>query len=303
MKTFRDFYSSLSEELHKQLQSILDTPESEHNTNRELYDSTAQKFSKFSKQVRSLIKNGEDTGLTGDKPKRGSSRAVFFPSENKQTTIDGQLAPLKTVLKIAYPGEYDKFKERDELLMGEYQNRFESDNFTRNNHGMLSEDGKGGYHTNEHGVLAPVVSNHPDHHYLEMGHVTPLKKSDFPRLTVTDSHPEGIKFSDMFNAINKEYYDAHGEKTFLPAHHTDTFHEHIMQHPFVRNLSNMMNNTGFHPGDIRLPNMGIWTHPITGKQHPVISDYGFSDDIAKQYRIRRQRQRYPVNLSSSYNFT
>ncbi len=34
-------------------------------------------------------------------------------------------------------------------------------------------------------------------------------------------------------------------------------------------------------------NMGVWTHPVTGKQYPVIRDYGYTHDVAREYKLRR----------------
>lgn len=296
MKTFKAFYVEhyhvLSEEIHSQLQEILDSPDS--GNSRTLYDSTARKLHNFTKVARKLIKNGEDTGLDGDKPKKGSSRAVFFPKDHKDITLDGKPAKIKTAVKIAFPGKLDKYKVGDERLLGEHQNEIEGDGYTRNKWGILYQHDphdETSFKTNhESGVLAPVLSSHRDHHYLEMGHVSPMKKSDFQRLTVCKSHPKGIKFDDMYNTLNKEHSDAHGiEGHYIPRSHTDSVHDNVMQHPFVQNLHEMMLETGMHPGDLRPTNMGIWTHPHTNKQYPVVSDYGYSDDISKHYWKRRQR--------------
>lgn len=288
MKTFLDFYEEhyqiLSEELHKHLQSILDEPE----TSSTSLDAS-QKMNRFTKAARGLIKKGEDTGLTEDKPKKGSSRAVFFPKEDKPVTIDGTPTKAKTVVKIAFPGHLDRYRKYHERLLGEQQNDVESDPFTSNTHGMLRENDDGTYSTNPHGVLAPVLGRHPDHHYLEMGHVSPMKKSDFQRLTRTESHPKGIKFDEMYDALNREYHNAHGSTYYSGKKVSDEEHERIMRHPFVEHMNNMMNDTAFHPADINPKNMGIWRHPVTGAEHPVISDYGYTTQIAREYAKRRQR--------------
>ena len=79
MKSFTQFYHlyNITEELHQELKSILNEPE----TNREqsVYSKLhQQKLNKFTKKFRSLVANNEDTGIENDKPKKGSSRAVFF---------------------------------------------------------------------------------------------------------------------------------------------------------------------------------------------------------------------------------
>jgi hypothetical protein len=303
MKSFKEFYKNnyyiIDEEIHNELQSILDVPsESEEERTKRLeknpwtaskFDPAVTKLNNFTKKARELLSRGEDTGLENSKPKKGSSRAVFFPKDPKNITLDGIPTKAKTVVKIAFPGRLDKFRRNDERLLGEHQNSTESDHVISNNFGMLSENHDGSYSTNPDGVLAPVFNRHPDHHHLEMGHVSPMKKSDFQKLTVSESHPKGLKFDDMYNALNKEHKDANGLDGFTPRSHTDSLHEKTMQHPFVNKVADMMFTNGFHPGDISIRNMGIWTHPHTGKQYPVMSDYGFTDDVANHYWQRRQR--------------
>lgn len=305
MKTFKQFYEQnnyviMNEELHSELQSIIDsTGETEDERmarlSRNPYDGlktdpVAKKLSAFTKKARELLSSGQDTGLEDAKPKKGSSRAVFFPKTPKRILLDGKPAETKSVVKIAFPGYFDRYKRNDERLLGEHQNSVESDHFTANHYGMLRQEKEGEYSTNPRGVLAPVLGRHPDDHYLEMGRISKLSKPQFKRLTITDSHPEGIDFSDLQNALNKEYQDAHGKKHwYLPPSHTDEKHERIMSHPFVSNMYDMMTTIGFHPGDMNIRNMGVWTHPHTGEQHPVVSDYGYSTQVANEYRKRQHR--------------
>lgn len=293
MKKFKEFCIinesiQISEELHKHLQSILDEPD--ETSDFSLYSPRARKLARFSQTARKLLKGNQETGLESDKPKKGSSRAVFFPSDHKPLTVDGVPTKAKTVVKIAFPGVLDRYAKKDERMLGEHQNEAESDHYVRNRYGMLRENDDGTHSTNHDGILAPVFSNHPDHHHLEMGHVSPIKKSDFPRLTKHPDYPKGIKFDDMYHALNKEFAEAHGHNYHAPAHHTDEHHDHIMQHPFVQKAAELIGDTGFHPGDIRPANMGIWTHPVTGKEHAVMSDYGYSNDIMKEYSKRRARK-------------
>ena len=109
MKTFKEFVringSLITEELHKELQNILDSDESSD------YE-RAKKLTLFTKRTRDLIKNGQDTGLENDKPKKGSSRAVFFPKEERDIVIDGTPSKLKTAIKIAFPGSLDRYKKK-----------------------------------------------------------------------------------------------------------------------------------------------------------------------------------------------
>lgn len=233
--------------------------------------------------VRRMIKNGEDTGLESDKPKKGSSRAVFFPKEPKNITIDGQPAQVHSVVKVAFPGALDAHTG-DESLLGEHQNRLESDGYLNRNYGVLHEDPykPGHFNYNEEGILPPHFGEHPDHHWLEMGKVSKLTAKDFKEATKTPEFPKGITHKDFFSAINKHWDEAHGQKSY----HTAS--DEIMEHPLVNQFSNMSGDADIHPADFRPSNLGIWTHPITGKKHVVASDYGFSGDVAKLYQKGRE---------------
>ena len=60
----------LDEELHKEIQGILNEPEND----RESYPRAKlaqDKFNRVTKKVRELSKRGEDTGLQDGKPKKG----------------------------------------------------------------------------------------------------------------------------------------------------------------------------------------------------------------------------------------
>lgn len=160
----------ITEEIHKELQSILNEPEADRGERPAVYAHT-QKLNRFVKKFKSLAANNEDTGLEDGKPKKGSSRAVFFPNEPKQIHIDGKPAAQHTAVKIAFPGALDKHTG-DSKLLGEHQNSIESDNYTRRAHSMLVEGRDGHYTTNEDGVTAPVLDSHPDDHWLEMRKVT-----------------------------------------------------------------------------------------------------------------------------------
>ena len=306
MKTFKEFYQQnnyviMNEELHSELQSIIDSAgETEDQRYNRLSsnpfgglktDPVAKKLTDFTKKARQLLSSGQETGLEDSKPKKGSSRAVFFPKDPKKITIDGKPAETKSVVKIAFPGLLDKYKTNEERLLGEHQNSVESDHFVANHYGMLREERDGQYTTNSRGVLAPVLGRHPEDHYLEMGRVSSLSRPQFKKLTKTESHPKGLDLKDVQNALNKEYQDAHGARYwYVPPSHTEQKHEHTMSHPFVEKLYDMMTTIGFHPGDLHIRNMGVWTHPHTGEQHPVVSDYGFSTHVADEYRKRQKRR-------------
>jgi len=286
------------EELHPHLKNILDTPgetddEYSSRISKNPYssvDPVSAKHTKFTQKVRELIKGGHDTGLQSDKPKKGSSRAVHFLNEGKDVTIDGVKTKVPSVLKIAFNGQLDKYKTNGERLLGEHQNEVESDGYIQDQHSILRQNSDESYSTNEHGVVAPVLSHHPDHHYLEMGQVRPMKSGEFQELTKTSTHPKGLSFAKMKQVLEKEHADAYGLNHYPTHKISDEEHDHILQHPFTQGVQDLIYNVGFHPGDLSPRNVGVFTHPVTGKLYPTIADYGYTNTVGEEYQKRRKRQ-------------
>jgi hypothetical protein len=262
----------LNEELHPEIQKIMDS------------DTIApkEKLSQVTKKVKSLIGADQDTGLEGDKPKKGSSRAVFFPKDEKKLKIDGVETSSPTAVKIAYPGWADK-KLRHPQLLGEMQNEAEGNSFINNNYGVFRHDHHTGeYHTNENPVLAPVFGIHPENHHLEMGRVERFNAKDMAAATKTKEFPKGLKLSDVSDAMKYHHEMAHGKGRHNPEM------EKISDHPYVANMIDMMHNSGMHPGDIVPHNMGIYRHPVTKEGHPVIHDWGLTNELGKLYAQARK---------------
>jgi hypothetical protein len=281
MLTFKELLmqSIITEEMHQELKSILDEPESDRYSTA--VNGHQKKLNRFVKKFKELTTNNIDTGLEDGKPKKGSSRAVFFPKEPKQIHIDGKPTSQHTAVKVAFPGNLDQYTG-DAKLLGEHQNNIESAWYTRNVHSMLREVGSGHYTYNENGITAPVFDSHPDNHWLEMAKSDKLTKAKFKSLTKCDTHPKGLDFDEFTSALREDHSLAHGQRrasSGLSGEESD----HIRQHPLYESTQEFMYNTGNHPGELRLQNYGIWKHPITGKEHPVVRDYGFSNDIAKLY--------------------
>lgn len=281
MKTLKEFleynYPLLSEEIHKEISDIMNDDSHSHKS----------KLSRVSSKMKELVSRGEDSGIENSTPKKGSSRAVFFPTEHKHVQIDGHHTTMRTAVKIAFPGSLDKHTG-DSKLLGEHQNELESDHFVRNEYGMLHEHSDGHFSTNHHGVLAPVIDNHHDHHWLEMGHAENITNKKFSELTKTESHPKGLNLDKLKNHLMNDYNDAHGKRRMY--HETDAEHEHMSSHPLVEHLKDFIHNTGQHPADLDKRNWGVWKHPVTGKEHPVIRDYGYSDEVGKLYQKARKNK-------------
>jgi len=288
MISFKELMCNIiTEEIHKELQSILDAPENDREYKPG--KTTQNKLNNFTKKFRELTKNDIDTGLVDGKPKKGSSRAVFFPHTPKDINVDGQDTKQHTAVKIAFPGALDKYTQ-DTHLLGEHQNRVESDHFTTHNYSMLHQNEDGSYTSNPDGVTAPVFENHDQNHWLEMAHADKLTGAKFKDLTKIASHPKGLDFNKFVDTLQHDHYQAHGEKRFGSAT-TEAERDHIRQHPLFENTQDFIYNTGNHPGDLRLANYGVWKHPVTRKEHPVITDYGYSDEVNKLY-VKAKRNSY-----------
>lgn len=273
--------SILCEKIHQEIQDIMDNDDI----------SSSNKLNAVSKKAKQLIKSGSDTGLESDKPKKGSSRAVFFPKEQKEVNVDGIKTKTPTAVKIAFPGQLDKY-HGEKSTLGEDQNQLESDHHINRHYGILHEHALGHYKSSSNesgGVLAPIFSTHPDFHHLEMGRVDPATASGIKEATMHKDFPKGVTHSEIYDAMNHEHAAAHGQSSY--SKHSDDHLEKIKEHPWVQDAISMMHDSGMHPGDLSKRNLGIYTHPTTGKKHLAIIDYGYSNEIAKKYTKARINSR------------
>ena len=273
----------LTEEVHKEIQSIMDSDTMP----------AKNKLSAVSSKAKQLIKAGHDTGMESDKPKKGSSRAVFFPKDHKEITVDGVKTKTPTAVKIAFPGQLDKY-HGESTTLGEDQNAAESDLHINRSYGILhrhhseSTVGNDNYKSSDHesgGVLAPVFETHPEHHHLEMGRITPVDSKSIADATKHKHFPKGLKHDEIQDAMMHEHASAHGQTHY--SKHSEDHLEKVKEHPWVEHAISMMHDSGMHPGDLAKRNMGIYTHPVTGKKHLAVIDYGFSNEIAKKYSKAR----------------
>lgn len=62
-------------------------------------------------------------------------------------------------------------------------------------------------------------------------------------------------------------------------------YENIILESLHQNLTSVLNSGDFSPR-----NMGIWTHPHTGKKHVVLSDFGASNEILGLYDKARKNK-------------
>lgn len=272
----------LSEEFHELIHRVLDD---EHIPPTRKHDAVT-------KTARMLIANGMDTGMESDKPKKGSSRAVYFPKESKKIILDGKETELPTAVKIAYPGQVDKYHVGSKML-GQMQNEVETSK-SAHRHSVITEGfHPNTYESNPYGVLAPLLGSHPDNHWLEMGRVTPMNAKDFAEATVSESHPKGLKLKHLVHGLKAHWADAHGKSNSYHVSEVggpDAF-DKLYDSDHFNNFHHAMDDLMLQPNDFSPRNMGIWHHPITGKKHAVLIDYGFDHKISKAYGAARERQR------------
>lgn len=273
-----NFLHFLAEDLHSELFDIMDDT-------GDIY----KKHKRITTHIRKLIADGVDTGLEGSRAKRGSSRAVYFPKDKKEVRIDGVPTHMHTALKIAFPGDLDGEQYRKNGMLGELQNNVESSHYYQE-HSILIPKGHKEFETNEeHGILAPVIDSSHDDSWLEMGKADNISAKKFRDLTKSDSHPNGLHHNDVSAILDNEHKlkFGRGRTEYTPTEQA------IVDHPFTQKLINLIHNTDIHPADLFEygkvgRNFGVWKHPVTGKEYPVVRDYGFTDSIAKEYSKRRR---------------
>lgn len=267
------------EQLHPELQNVIDDDRDS--------DMGHTIFPAVTKKIREIAARGEDTGLQDGKPKKGSSRAVFFPKEPKKTLIDNKETHVPTAVKIAMPGKLDKY-HGETTLLGQDQNIIEGDHGLTYHSVLRQNMDSNQYKTNHEGVLAPVFDRHVEGHHLEMGRVEKYTSKDLANHTKTKEFPRGITHKQLQDTLIYEHNSAHGGSKY-----EDPEHEKLRDHPYVDSMINMMHDASMHPGDLVPRNMGTWVHPHTGHRYPVVIDYGFSNNIAKKYaKARRNASGY-----------
>ena len=290
MKNYFEFLTSiknslkeevLSEQIHKELQDILDSD----------VISPHDKLDHVVEHVRDMKREGKETGLIGDIPKTGSSRAVFFVKGGKDITLDGKPANVGTALKIAFPGkiESEMYPDTKRKLFGERQNEAEADRLMTHHHGVIRRNDDGTWHTNPDGVIPPLFGHHPEFHHIETARVSPFREAKFREATKTPEFPDGITHREFHDTLMHNHIIAHGGQGW---HHGETdpslMEAYFIHHPFVKNVQQFASDSGVHPIDFHEDNVGTWQHPHTGKLHPILLDYGYRNDIAHDYTDMRR---------------
>jgi len=287
MLNFNQFISNLVlESLHPELLSIV------KSTGGRL-----KKQTQLAKKIKELTEKGESTGIEGNMPK-GSSRAYLQHKIPNTVTIDEKKTTLNTGTKVAIRADLDKHHRPDDytgLNLGAMQNEAENgDHWVNSTYRILSrKHDKDGHHfeSNEEGGIFPPLLDHDEegHEWSHVGHVDKITKSQFKQLTKTEDHPKGISHDDFCNALERHHNRSNGryhEQSDAWESHLDS----VENHPLVQKFIDYHGNTGNPPHDYRqIGNLGRWKHPLTGQDHIVARDHGFSSDVQHAYTTARKR--------------
>lgn len=269
----------LFEEVHPDIITAMNSNANKHN-----------KFNQITKSVRGLIKNGQDTGLVDDKPKKGSSRAVLFPKDDHVAVVDGITTKIPHVLKIAFSGDLDKHLPMEHPLLGQMQNQHEID-VSNNGYSILKKVGDNHYETTPDGFLPPMLDHHANGHWMQVGKITPIDAKNFKKATKNPDFPNGITHSEFYGAVAHHWEASQGRTapSWLVAMSPARL-EKVSQHPLVDRTIRFSLDTDTIPFDFNQDNMGIWEHPITKQKHIVASDAGFSKTVMKAYQEARKNE-------------
>ena len=283
--------SLVIESLHPELQDVV---KSSHHY--------ASKQSLIAKKVRDLNKRGEPRGLEGNSPK-GSSRMWMSHEKPEHVLVDGKHAHMKVGTKVVITSSLDKHRDKSQHpdSLGRMQNQAENgDHHVNNHYRTLSEDHdhqhdpsdphspKKAYKTNHEGIFPPLLEHdHENHEHSEIGHSRDLKGGDFQRLTKCKTHPKGITHKDFCEALERRHNQNNGRHWGGAPSHEEHL-DHVDTHPLVEKFHDYHGNYAAPPHDMRQKkNMGVWTHPVTGKEHIVARDHGFTHEIGNAYAKAR----------------
>ena len=263
----------LTEELHPEIHQLL-------GAHINSYDRRS-KITSIANRVRELTERGEQPGLTDDKPKQGSSRAVFFTTDHHEAKIDGVPAKIPHVIKIAIRGTLDRYRQPTAPLLGEMQSLHEIE--SSKEHSVLTKGEDGNFTTNPHGFLPPLIDHEHRGKWMSVVKIAPITSRKFTELTKTPDFPHGLTHKTFLNAISYHYDNAHGYTNMSDPHMDD-----LILHPLVNNVLRYCAKTNTVPHDFERRNLGIWQHPVTGQEHIVASDAGFSFKVMLAYQAAQE---------------
>ena len=285
--TFSEFLENIIvENLHPALQGIVTSS----------VIPFGQKHKEIVNTVKRLTDKGESTGIEGNMPK-GSSRAYIKHADPIDTVIDNQPAKMRIGTKIAIRADLDRYhdaKPHGGLRLGQLQNSAENDDsYTNSRYRILTHDHHTGKFSSndEHGIFPPLIDHdHNTHHWATVGHIDNITETKFKKLTKTETHPNGISHNDFTNTLSRAY-DRDNGNYWNRSPEREKHLDHVETHPLVQKFLSHQMETATPPHDYeQIKNLGTFTHPVTGQEHIVARDHGFSHDVQKAYKDARQRK-------------
>ena len=290
IRNFKDFISNLMlEELHPELQKIIETPRGNN-------PKSIKKQTLLSKKIQQLSKAGEKTGIEGNMP-QGSSRAYLKHDEPVEVHVDGQPTKLKIGTKVAITADLDKYHDKESYeghSLGALQNKAEAGDISTNEKSKLSPNSyrilqadsvnHGHFKSNKNmGIFPPLISHdHEGHQWSQVGHADDIKENDFTKLTKTEKFPNGISHDDFVDTLIRSHRRNNGTYHSRGASGEARL-DNVEQHPLTQKFLNYHNNTGHPPYDLAdIENMGVWSHP-DGSKHIVVRDHGFDTTVMHAY--------------------
>lgn len=284
IRNFKDFINNLIlEELHPELQKIIETPSGINPRN-------TAKQTLLSKKIQDLTKAGEKTGIEGNMPK-GSSRAYLKHDEPADVYVDGQPTKLRIGTKVAITADLDKHHSKESYdghSLGAMQNKAEAgEGFINATYRMLREHSErpGHFKSNKDmGIFPPLIKHDNDtHQWSQVGHADNMTRKDFENLTKNEDFPKGISHDDFVHTLVRSH-----KRNILGSYHIQSLGrerelDKIEQHPLTQKFLDYHNNTGHPPYDLmQIQNMGVWSHP-DGSKHIVARDHGFDTKVMDAY--------------------
>lgn len=274
-------FSLFTEELHPELQKIVQAPSTLHGT---------PKQTRISKKIRELSLRGEETGIEGNMPK-GSSRAYIQHKEELPINVDGKIYHVKTGTKIAIRHPLDKHFDREKwghASHGHMHNNHENnDSFVDREYRILTENDDGSYSHNPSGIFPPKFDHDYDNdEWSHIGHAENINNKKFKELTKNEDYPNGIEHKHFLGALIRSFDNIHGK------YHPDTPEnekklDHAENHPLTQSFLDHQNTYSASPHDYNIRNMGAFK--VGNKEHIVARDHGFGNDVMRAYADSRKR--------------
>lgn len=283
---FIDFLDNfILEELHPNLMNIIKDTSYHYSS----------KQARIAKEVRNLSANGETLGFVG-KERKGSSRAYFQEPEPHSINLDGQNTGISVGMKVAIRSPLDKFHQKhlfENKSLGELQQEAENGDYFLNQHyRILTKHDDGTYHTNEDmGIFPPLIDHdYENHQWSRVGSTPDVTQTQFKKLTITPEFPKGITHREFIETLIKHNRKNNGMHWTETKEKEDKYNK-LVNHPLIEKFIDHQTTFGSLPDDYeQLKNLGVFTHPITGKQYIVARDHGYTNEVDKAYRNARRVQ-------------